>query len=395
MKSEALPAHAKAVRSDAVIPWVTIETLSPAALSVVSVGQIAREFAPWQRVLQRQLSRTRALYDSLTTVGIAEAVERARDLAEGHDLPVDTGAGPHILRMRPVFGPTGDVHAIRLWAGPVAAAVPALTPAIGVIWDLATQTIQLPGGITALTGASAEEYVPRISIAELFHQVSVFDRHAEVLDLLYDPKPGEALQFEATVTDGLRRARHWRFSIRARDDERTRGAWWLIEDITSDQVVDRWPTLERVGLREAHRRAGTHLAVVQLDHATISHWLTDPAPWIRWDYLYRPVDVFHAEDRARLLEIGERLRAGDTVGVTVRVLNYAGGYTPTSLLLYPYPGYSSRHLAIAQLVRVADDVPMLEPMPNALEHWNMSAPIGYDDQLRHRLASQVERNPLN
>ncbi|MEC3920670.1 GAF domain-containing protein [Nocardia sp. CDC160] len=384
-----------APRNDGVIPWVTFETLSPGQISVVSVGEIARDFTAWQRVLQRQLSRTRALYDSLTTADIVAAIERARDCAEGDDLLVDTGTGPHILRVRPVFGPTGGVHAIRLWVGPAAAAVPVLRPAIGAIWDLETQTIQLPGGVTALTGAAVEEYVPRISIAELFHQVSVFDRHAEVLDLLYDPTSGDSLQFEATVTDGSRGARRWRFSVRARADENTRGAWLLIEDITSDRAVDQWPTLERVGLREAHRRAGTYLAVVQLDYTSISHWLTDPAPWVRWDYLYRPVDVFHADDRPRLLEIAERLRGGETLGVTVRVLNYAGGYTPTSLLLYPYPGYSRRHLAIAQLIRVGDNVPMLEPISDGLDRRKPRAPIGYDDQLRRRLATWAERSPAN
>lgn len=391
VKPEARQAMARTVRGNAVIPWITIETLTPDVLSVISVGEVAREFVGWQRVLQRQLSRMPALYDGLTTVGIVELVMRARDRAEGVDLQIATGSGPHILRLRPVFGPAGDVHAIRLWAGPEAAKVPRLGPASGVIWDLDTQTIQQPGGITAMTGLAAEEYAPRVSIAELFHRISGFDRHAEVLDLLYDPKPGDTLQFDATVTDGAGRPGRWRFSLRGRNDARARGAWGLIEDITSEQVPDRWPTLERVGLREAHRRAGTFLAVIQLGHTSISHWLTDPAPWIRWDYLFRPVDVFHPDDRPRLLELSERLYSGDTVGLTVRVLNYSGGYTPTSMLLYPYPGYSSKQLSIAQLVRVADDVPMVEPRPNTVKHRNTRTPIGYDDQLHHWLVGRMER----
>ncbi|MEU7769070.1 GAF domain-containing protein [Nocardia sp. NPDC049190] len=372
---------------------MTIETLAPDCMSVASVGDAPREFASWQRVLQRMLSKVPALYDKLTTARLTEAIRAAHEQAQDIDLTIQTGAGPHQLLIKPVFGPAGDVHAVRLWLGPVSERVPVPRPAVGVIWDLSTQTIQQPSGITRLSGSTPEQYVPRMSIAELFHRVSSFDRHAEVLDLLYEPKPGDRMQFDTTVSSGFGRTAQWRITLRARDDERTRGAWWLIEDVTSEDAPAAWPTLERIGLREAHRRAGTHLAVVQLEHTSISHWLTDPAPWIRWDYLFRPIDVFHPDDRSRLAELGNRLRSGDSAGVTLRLLDYGGGYTPTSLLLYPYPGYSSRQLAIAQMVRAADDVPLLETHRQVLEPRQRGAPIGYDDQLRHWLASRMKSNP--
>ncbi|WP_406231697.1 GAF domain-containing protein [Nocardia sp. NBC_01009] len=375
------------------IPWLTVETLAPDVMTVASVGDAPRDFAGWQRALQRSLSKMPALYDKLTTATITEAVQTARDHAEDIDMAIPTGAGPYQLLMRPVFGPAGDVHAVRLWLGPVSEQVPELRPAVGAIWDLGSQTIEQPSGITRLPGIAAEQYAPRMSIAELFHRISTFDRHAEVLDLLYDPKPGDKLQFDVAVAYGAARPGQWRITIRARDDDRTRGAWWLIEDITSDNAPSAWPTLERVGLREAHRRAGTHLAVVQLEHTSISHWLTDPAPWIRWDYLFRPVDVFHPDDRARLVELGSQLWSGDSVGVTVRALDYGGGYTPTALLLYPYPGYSSRQLAIAQLVRVGHNVPLMEPHRQAMEPGQRSTPIGYDDQLRNWLSGRMNRSP--
>ncbi len=381
------------MRSDAVIPWVTIETLSAQEMSVASVGDSAREFAGWQRAIQRLLAKMPACYDAISTTRIAELIQAAREQAEDADVRISTRSGPYVLKVRPVFGPAGDVHAVRLWLGPALSMPPTPGPAVGAIWDLHSQTLQQPSGITRLAGIAPEEYVPRMSIAELFHRISSFDRHAEMLDLLYDPKPGGKMQFDVAVTDGMGRLGQWRITIRVRDDERTRGAWLLIEDITSEHTSPAWPTLERVGLREAHRRAGTHLAVVQLEYTSISHWLTDPAPWIRWDYLFRPIDVFHPDDRARLVELGDRLRTGDTAGVTVRALNYAGGYTPTSLLLYPYPGYSSRPLAIAQMVRVAVDTPVVEPHRNALEPQPTRSPIGYDDQLRHWLSGRMNRSP--
>ncbi|MEU6560598.1 GAF domain-containing protein [Nocardia nova] len=382
------------MRSDAVIPWITIETLMPDVMTVASVGETPREFAGWQRVLQRILAKMPAVYDSLTTAGLADALYAARDRAEEADLRIPTRAGHHELKLRPVFGPAGDVHAVRLWIGPAAAVTPDPRPAVGAIWDLGSQTLQQPSGITRLPGVPVEEYAPRMSIAEVFHRMTAFDRHSEVLDLLYEPTVGAKMQFDVAVPHDSGRPGRWRVSVRARDDERTRGAWWLIEDMSSEDQPASWSTLERVGLREAHRRAGTHLAVIELEHTSISHWLTDPAPWIRWDYLFQPVDVFHPDDRARLIDLGGRLAAGDTAGVTVRALNYGGGYTPTSMLLYPYPGYSARQLAIAQLVRVADDVPVLEPHRDGSDPRHHRAPIGYDDQLRHRLACRMKRSPV-
>lgn len=375
------------------IPWVTVETLAPEGFSVASVGDAAREFADWRRVLQRQLARTPALYDGLTTGDITEALRTAIEGAIDLDRTFATRSGPHRLMVRPVFGPAGEVHAVRWWAGPADGPVPPLPAAAGAIWDLDSQTLAQPSGITTLSGTAPEEYVPRMSIAEFFHRISAFDRHAEVLDLLYCPESGEKMQFEVTVLRAAGRATRWRISVRARNDEHTRGAWWLIEDITSESNPAIWPTLESVGLREAHRRAGNHLAVVQLGYTSISHWLTDPAPWLRWDYLFRPVDVFHPDDRIRLVELGARVRGGESAGVTVRALNYSGGYTPTSLLLYPYPGFSNRELAIAQMVRVADDIPVMEPDPAGLG--TPEGPIGYDDQLRFRLAGRLRHSSVS
>lgn len=380
------------------IPWITAETLAPEALSVASLGDAPRAFAGWQRALQRQLTKMPALYDKLSTARVTEAVLRVRDSAAPLDLDVGTRSGPHLLRARPVLGPAGDVHAVRLWMGPAAAAADSGEPgaAVGAIWDLDSQTLAVPGGLTQLTGLSAEEYVPRMSIAELFQRITGFDRHGEVLDLLYAPGQSAPMQFDAAVADGVGRRGQWRFTLRGRDDNRGRGAWLLIEDVTSAQVEIRWPTLEYVGLREAHRRAGTCLAVVQLERTGISHWLTDPASWIRWDYLFRPGDVFHPEDRDRLTELAERVQAGYTAGAVVRTLDYCGSYTPTSLLLYPYPGFSHRPLAIVEFVRVDDAAQF--PRTHAggdIDPTQPSHPIGYDEQLRYRRAERSRVHALS
>lgn len=373
--------------------WATIETLTPDAMTVSSVGGASRGFAGVYRTLQRMLTKTPALYDELTTARIIRLIGAVRDHAETVDLPIPTRSGLHRLLAQPAFGPAGDVHGIQLWLGPALAEVPSPAAAAGAIWDLDSQTIQLPSGITQLPGIVAEEYAPRISVAELFHRMPTFDRHTEVLDLLYGPKPGERLQFGVTIAAGAGRSGQWRITIRARDDQRTRGAWLLIEDTTSDDAPTVWPTLERTGLREAHRRAGTHLAVFQLAHASISHWLTDPAPWIRWDYLFRPVDVFHPDDRARLVDLSGQLRGGASATVTVRTLNYDGGYSPTAMHVYPYPGFANQELAIAELSGSSHGMPMMEPGGGTAGYGRSPSPVGYDDQLRHRLSAEWSPSP--
>ncbi|MFB8281088.1 GAF domain-containing protein [Nocardia colli] len=367
------------------IPWATIETLTPGVMSIATVGTSPRDFADCRRVLQRLLAKTPALYDGVTTLGIADIVHSVRERAEDVEFEIGTGSGRHELLARPVFGPAGDVHAVRLWVGSLAETVSSPGGAVGVIWDLATQTLQLPSGIASLTGFSAEEYVPTMSIAELFQRMPTFDRHAEVLDLLYDARPGDKLQCDVTVSQGAGRPGRWRISMRARDDIRTRGAWLLIEDVTSDDAPLSWMTLERAGLREAFRRQGTHLAVVQVEHTSISHWLTEPAPWIRWSYLFRPVEVFHPDDRDRLTATRERLSSGESAEVIVRTLDHRGGYGRTSVSLFPYPGYANQHLAIARLEPVhAQSAGGTDETDSDTD----VTPMGYDDHFRRVAAMQ-------
>ncbi|MEU0539038.1 GAF domain-containing protein [Nocardia sp. NPDC005978] len=366
-----------------VIPWLTLETLAADIVSVASLGDAPRNFASWYRVVQRLLSKIPACYDTLTTRDIADKVRATRQRGEGVDLTIPTNSGRYRLLTRPIFGPTGEVHAVRVWLGPANVTVPTPQPAVGVIWDLDTQTILQPDTVTQLTGVGGEAYVPTLSIAELFHRATVFDQHAELLELLYDPDSGGRLQFDATIRDRRGRNGVWRITIRTRVDHRGRGAWWLIEDVTSTASAPERAPLESVGLREAHRRAGTHLALVQVEWTSIAHWLTDPAPWVRWDYLYRPVDVFHPDDRAQLMELGDQLRSNDTAGMTIRTLNYFGEYTATRLLLYPHPGFPQRKSALAQLTWAACDsgattrISRRNNNPFAPEQ-----PFGYDAELR-------------
>lgn len=328
--------------------WVTVETLSPETMSVASVGDAPRDFADVRRVLQRLLSKVAELHGSITTRRIADAIRAAHDRSADMNLAIPTRSGAHRLIVRPVFGPTRAVHAVRLWLGPAAEPVPQPRPAAGLIWRAGTQMIHLPEHIERTFGIAGRG-VSQCSIAELFQHVSGFSRHAEVLDVLYGRTSSDKLQFDVVVT-GSAGPGCWRITMRARDGEPGGEAWWLVEDVTSDTMSSARPILEQVALREAHRRAGTHLAILHLPNPSISHWLTDPAPWIRWSSLGLPVEVFHPDDRAELTGLTDRLHSGGSAEITVRTLSYGGTYIRTSLALYPYPGYSNRQLTIAQFI---------------------------------------------
>lgn len=330
-----------------------VETLAPGALSVATVDGDKRGFASVQRVVQRLLAKSPALYDSITTRTVIEVIRSSRDKVERVQLEISTTTITYRLIAVPVLGPTGLAHAVQFWLGRADEEVDPPRRAFGMTWDLDTQTMLQSDAMAEMFGRDRDGHgASATSIAELFHRASRLDRHGELLALLYHPKQGDTLQFDV-VAGQL--PRQWRVTVRARDDKHTRGAWWLWEDVTEESLSPKWPTLEQFGLREAHRRAGNYLAVVQLAHTSITHWLTDPAPWIRWDGLTRPVDVFHPEDRARLRRVAHSIRTGVSIEMTVRLLNYDGGYTPTTLMMYPYPGCPDRQLVITQFAVAADD----------------------------------------
>lgn len=330
------------------IPWVMVETLARDTMSVVTVGGQPRGFAGALRVVQRTLARNPSLYDGLNTARLIEILCDVRDNASHVYQEVQTASGPHKLIVRPVLGPDAGVHAVQFWIGPAAAGVPPPRRAVGAVWGLDRQQIHYPATMSQLCGLPPGGMPTELSIAELFHMATEFDRHGELIRLLYELEPGDKVQFDLTLRHRPEASKQWRVAVRARDDGTAR---WLWEDVTSDAAVPTRPTLERIALREAHRRAGTCLAVLHLAHAGIAHWLTDPADWIEWTGLSRPVDVFHPEDRPRLRALADRMSGDAAIDVTVRTLTHEKIYLPTELLLYPYPDPANRRLAVAQFAK--------------------------------------------
>lgn len=323
------------------IPWVTVETLTPGVMSVATVGDEQRGFASLQRVVQRTLAKLPALHGLVATHDVVDIIHAARRRAGDVDVRIPTTGETYTLAARGIGGPAGIAHGVQFWIGPVAR-IPEPRPAYGLLWDLNTQTIQTPRSPVVVTSPTRTDRFPRISVAEMFHMATTFDRHDEVLDLLYQLPPSSQLQFDMTITHSTGRKMRWRSTIRTPPDTSDRRANWLVEEVTSAVAPPREPTIEQLGLREGLRRAGIHLAVVQLPHTSISYWLTEPAPWIRWHHLCRAADVFHPTDRRRLTAVGEPISRGHTRTLTMRTLNHQGGYSPTQLSLYACPDRSPR-----------------------------------------------------
>ncbi len=329
-------------------PWVTVETLTPTVMSVATIGDAPRGFANLQRVVQRLLAKQPGIHDAITTHGVIDIVESTRVHKQEVDREFATGSCRYRIVSQPVLGPGSDVYAVRFWIGS-SGATPAQRPTFGLVWDRTTQTIRHSQTASADSSQAAATQPCALSIAELFHNARDFDRHEEVLETLYNPVPGGRLQFDLTTADDSGRTSRWRNTIRIADENPTGLTRWLAEDVTSPAVPPAGTSLEQRGLKEAVRRAAKYIAVVELAHTSISHWLTDPAPWIRWARLNRPADAFHPDDRHELAHAADRIQAGDSTEITLRTLNHRGGYTQTRVLLYPFPGRSSRHVAIGEL----------------------------------------------
>ncbi|MBF6333219.1 GAF domain-containing protein [Nocardia transvalensis] len=369
------------------IPWVMVETLDPAIdPAVVSVGGDPRPFTPLDRVIERLLKNQSipASYNKMVRRKVRHAIEEVRQNGrefDSGDNPVSIGSVHYRLVALPVPGPNGGVHAVQFWFGPETSPRhhPKERRAAGVVWDLDKQVIAQPIESQRLSGVPDDEYFPEVSLAGIFDRASQFDQHDEVIRLLYNPEPGDRLQFEVTVPHMAGTLMQWQVTIRARDDDQCRGAWWMWEDITSPLHPPRHPTLEQIGYRAIHRQAGTHAAVVMIAYpATICYWLTEAAPWIRWTFLKKPADVFHPEDRAALNMLNAELEIGKSAEVVVRTLSPDGDYVRTRLLLSPYPGYIGKGMMIGQFLRDDDDRSHIPLYPTIVSPQD----IGHDEQMR-------------
>lgn len=382
------------------IPWVVVETLDPAVEpAVVSVGGDPRPFTPLDRSVDRVLAKQSipATYNRMVRRKIHQAIAEVRRTRCSVDKPIVIANVRYQLIALSVPGPDNNVHGVQFWFGPEGSSpeCPEPRPAAGVVWNLDKQVLCQPIESPRLSGVPDDEYFPEISLAGTFDRASQLDNLDEVLRLLYNPEPGDRLQFQPTVPHMSGVLMRWQVTIRARDDEQCKGAWWIWEDITSPQHPPRRPTLEQIGYRAIHRQAGTYAAVVMVAYpATIPYWLTEPAPWIRWTFLHRPSDVFHPDDRAALNMLNAELEVGKSAEITVRTLTPNGNYARTRMLLSPYPGYLGKGMMIGQFLRAEDDRPHIPFHP-------VIAPpneIGHDDQMRkHRarwptVSPRVERH---
>jgi hypothetical protein len=328
-----------------------VETMSPETMSVVSVGDTPRNYTDLHRVIQRQVAKTPTLDHGISTRGIMHIIGEVAQTAVRETRSIHTVDGPGKLIVLPVLGPTGQVHAVQYWLGPKSHTPPPPRRAVGAVWHLDRQVVHSPIEAYRMVGIPDKKFRPLASIAEVLRCAVNVNNSDDVLELLYNPVPGARLRTTLAVPHmAERRLMQWRLTILA--SEYPRGARWLCEDITlPDAPPQEWPTFEQIGFRELTRRAGSHVAVVNASRASIVHWLSDPAPWIRWDRLRSPVEVFHPADRAELHGFGNRLTPGLSADITVRMLTRDDTYARTTLQLHRPTNPGDANLLIAQFIR--------------------------------------------
>lgn len=339
--------------------WMVAETLDPATpMTIVSVGGRPRDFTRRERVVHDALVKGGLVKGGLErppTLDMKLFVGKAFDDAREsrHTVERKIPDTPLTAICIPVPGPFGDAHAVQGWIGNLRdTEPPPPRPAAGVVWDFDKQMIIQPIESIRLSGVPDDEYVREVSLAEIIERGEKVAHVERLLEVTQNPPiPGDYMRFPVSVPHLKGHTMTWQVTLRSRDDEQCRGSWWMWEDMTSETNTPQYPTLEDVGYQAVHRRAGIHVAVVNLESATIPHWLTEPAPWIKFRYLNTPTEVFHPGDRARISAHVKNPRNE----LVVRTLLPELGYTHSRLILTPFPGLSeNRQLMIAQVERDAD-----------------------------------------
>ena len=336
--------------------WIMAEALDPALpMTVTSIGGSPKPFASLERAVKKALSdaglpnakpdiRSSALDALRDAYATNSSIER--------ELP--EAQGLWIFGV-PVPGPCDTAPAVQGWIGrPDEHEPPKLRPAAGVAWDYNKKMIIQPIESIRLSGVPDAEYVREVSLAEIIERGENVGQVTELLDFTQTPPvAGKSLQFQVNVPHSAGHVMRWQVNIRSRNDDQAQGSWWMWEDVTSSENQPAYATLEDIGYRAAHRRAGIYIAVLHPESATIPHWITDPAPWVKWRYLRHPSDVFHPHDRPRIRALAAA--ADRTDEIVVATLLPGLGYSRSRLLLTPYPGLTgNRQLMIAQIERESD-----------------------------------------
>jgi hypothetical protein len=284
-------------------PWVLVATLAdPKTWWVVAEGAQPRQ---WTR-----LSRTRIAGSSTLNRHIPPTIGQAISSREPQVRSLHL---PSRVRMRiiavPVLGPSEEVFAVQVWAGPRLQPVPP-RPAIGTLawWNTRNGVASTDPTLERLIDSSVNNPVTR-ALPDLMRHFERMDDTTGLLRLFDENTQPITLWCGTAVTAGITtRARRNLFlaaaSVRA-DHGRTIRA--LVHDISDAQTLPP-PTLQGQLMRTVPIRSNHAVGVTDLTTGLIYLWVeTGPPPLDRWMY---EIPETHPDDLARVAETRARLLAG-------------------------------------------------------------------------------------
>lgn len=298
-----------------------VETLLPGdEPTVLADHGTPRPWTPLPRI-----GGTRALTERVRAI-----LSTARD--SGRPLNVIVGARTkHRFRVTatPVHGPSGAVHAIQLWTGPLDAQPPHLPNVAAVEWSANSRLIEFNAEV--LDPAEDYPFAGRASLTapEAFRRVARFDSAMTLITKALAPVPEDRWDGIATV-HGVHTLRTVHLALRSMPAPQQQSWRGLIYDIT-DAVPPAEPTLDSIALGAMTAgRAPTAVALMDASQARLLAWFTDPIPSIQWKGTVDDRDTPHPDDVIRIFNLMQRLRDGDakTASLTnIRLRRRDGGWT--------------------------------------------------------------------
>ena len=308
-----------------------IDTLLPdAAPTVIADEGAPKSWAPMPRIggNRRVTERIRAIITGVRTT--------AR--------PVDVLVGPrasHRLRVTatPLVGPSGNVHAVWLWAGEPDAPPPVPRSAAAFEWSSTSRLITLG---RKLTNDEAEPAIAgrlTLTAPEVFRYITQLDDAMTLIAKALEPVPEDRWEGIATLDTphGQRTVHLGMRSMPAPAQQCWRG---VLHDVT-DTVKPAPLTLHALAHSALTARGGpSALALMDLRQARIVSWLTDPVPGIAWKGVVDNRDTPPPEDVVRIFQAFGQLRDGaEQVHIpSVRLRRLAGGWTTVDAHCTIVPG---------------------------------------------------------
>ncbi len=302
--------------------WLLIETLGHVdTWSLLAVGTAPREWKSFQRAVSTRLQPFIAAAYTGGTV-IDQELPQSR-----HDW-----SGQH-LRVVPLHGPDGRVHAVRLWVGSAEPPEPVGVAAFSV--DARTRRIE---ALSYDLGANFDNEHNIWIGAESFEIIERFDGALELVAALARSTPGARWLDTATV-----RARTGprTLLLAAHNPDENRYHWLGLAVDVTESVAPQRKSFEAATLDLLRgAQPNLYLAIVDLAQVRLIRWVTEPVPELRWGRGIDERTVPHPADRARIVAARDDIRSGvERVTLTgVRLATDSGDWLVADLEASPLPG---------------------------------------------------------